>query len=150
MKRFLCCIALNLLSFSTTPYGADAVSKPTPVRIGEGGIFALRYSPDGRWISAITSKGVELYTEKRVEPLLIDAEAKTLAFSPDSALIAIALHDSSIQIWSTETRGRLGSIPKAEREIAEIWFASKGGDTSLRLHAGLIDGTVLRWRIVDL
>ncbi|MCZ6680551.1 MAG: SUMF1/EgtB/PvdO family nonheme iron enzyme [Candidatus Poribacteria bacterium] len=149
MRRVLAgVIFCHLLLCATT----DAVQLAA-VRVGMGSPYLLRYSPDGKWLAASTPEGIELYnafSHKRVGVILQGTEAKTLNFSPDSALMAIVLPDNTVQIWSTETQQPLGSVPPPEREVVAVWFASKAGETSPLLYVGLNDGSVLRWRADDL
>ncbi len=111
---------------------------------GEGGRYALAFSPDGaRAFLALPSRGAEVYSvvtdEARVLPGLPRARVSA-AFSPDGGRIAYETKGNGVTVWDLDRPRRLwGLAADATRCIMSLAFSADGrfllvGDlTSLRI-----------------
>lgn len=77
-----------------------------PLRVGEGPVTAIAFSPDGGWLAAATERGARrLWSLTREpglsEPLTLppaDGEVRDLTFSPDDLYLVTAGHEG-VLLW---------------------------------------------------
>jgi len=116
----------------------------------------IKYSPDGRILAAVSFFGfgeVMLYDTKSEETLENFANPKwvtTIAFRPDSKILATGHHDGTVQLWDTGDidqgiglRDRLGEAGILSGHKATVnsiayspdgkWMASGSQDKTVRL-----------------
>lgn len=115
----------------------------------------LEFSPDGKSLASGFGTG-QLYlwnatTGKLLSSLHRQTQAvKTLAFSPDSALLASggegqasSAQSSDIKIWDTQTGQELRTLRTQHGGVTALAFAPNGAI----LANGYDDGTIALWRI---
>ncbi len=128
----------------STPVAAagDVISPESAGRVqllarwGKGALYALLWSPDGRLLAVGTGRGVDLY-QREADPtgsLLLSPVrhldtgdwAMSLAFSPDSAMLAVGLINRRAQLWEVSTGALLREMAKTYDAVVQILFAPDG------------------------
>ncbi len=91
-------------------------------------ILALAWSPDGRYIACAAGETIHLYTAGLEEQARIQTGYWTtsLAFNPESRLLAAAGKDGVIRIWDIQ-RGTLSlEIPAHKKGVNAVAFSPDG------------------------
>ena len=116
----------NLLSLSLT-FLLALVLLPTNeldayeplVTIGKPALQDVLYSPDGRFLATLTYFYLELLDAETFASVIqapIYEDGETLAFSPDSSLLAISGSREGIQIWHVDSEKFVATIPVRTRD----------------------------------
>ena len=74
---------------------------------GRGSVEAVSWAPDGNSFALATSIQVDLYDAKTLDIVAtLDTRQwnKTIAYSPDSQLVAVGDEEGTIQIWDLNAR----------------------------------------------
>ena len=116
-------------------------------------VWALAFSPDGRWLVSSTSKGdIQMWDVATGAALVTFAKwralrARALAFSPDGALLAAGTL-SHIHLWKVDTANELFPISIGDRrdsaELLELLVFSPDGKV---LVSGFDTGTIQLWDV---
>ena len=87
--------------------------------IGNGSVWSVAYSPDGKNIaSGSFDKTIKVWnaqTGQCVSTLTVDYVVNSVAFCPDGSKIAAA-NSMYIQIFDTQTQAKVGSPLRGHRE----------------------------------
>ena len=93
------------------------------LRLGNGKIAQMEYSPDGTRLAVGTGIGIWIYaTTSQEEPALIASDAGVawcLAYSPDGSVLASGSSDNAIRLWNASTGAHLRTIEGHTRQ--ESW-----------------------------
>ncbi|OJA08875.1 hypothetical protein AZE42_01734 [Rhizopogon vesiculosus] len=131
-----------------------------PLRGHSGGIYSLAFTPDGtRIVSGSDDKNVCVWDAqagpslngewKAHRPIKLSGHRSvvySVAVSPDGQLIASASKDSTVRLWSLESKEELSHVIRRHRmSVRCVVFWQQCG--RLRLVTGAIDATVRIWDI---
>ena len=83
-------------------------------RIGKGGIYEIKYSPDGNLLAVASSIGIWLYdaeTGKELDLLTGHTSyVSSVCFSPDGRTIASASYDHTVRLWNVNAGQHLKTL----------------------------------------
>ena len=103
------------------------------LKIGQGRVEDLSFSPDGEWLAAAGSEHiVYLWGTKQLgrASLLLRSHTdwvEALAFSPDSKWLATGSRDHTVRLWDLQDPTRIPRIFHGhERSISNVLFSSDG------------------------
>jgi WD40 repeat protein len=124
-------------------YGLD-LSNPDP-----GVITSIEYSPDGDkiaiggpedriWFGNTASSELDKLSQPKS-----NAEVTSIAFSPDSQVLAVAYSDFAIRLWDAKTGRSLSVLRGHSREVRFVAFSPDG----TALASASDDEKVIIWRI---
>jgi WD40 repeat protein len=114
-------------------------------RLGKGDIYWFDLSPDGKYLSIISSLGIyifEMNTYEQVWFLPYDSQSTNLAFawSPDGKLFASSTK-SGVSLWDVDTGEQVLALEEVSVSYNQIKWSPEGNT----LASGTEDGTVLLW-----
>lgn len=139
-------IAISEVDGSFHVWSVDGKGKPLFSAMGD----LPRWSPDGRRLAVITSKGIELRCEDGTEAMSFegssDIKINAIVWSPDGQWLAAGGDDGKIRLWSQE--GKLQFVADDhEKYICWLawshdsrWLASASYDGTVRMRTS--DGTL--------
>jgi WD40 repeat protein len=134
----------NLLPITT-----ENISQVVEIgRLGKGIVGGVAYSPDGRLLAVVSSRGVHFYDAETLEEVcLIESNAwvYSLAFSPDGATLASGAADGTVQLWRVEDGTLLRTLKGHTNSVESLAFSPDGAT----LASGSWDGTVRLWQVSD-
>ena len=112
---------------------------------GQSDAVALASSPDGETLASTAGGKIYLW-DFHTRRLLSEikrrsARIKTLAFSPDSAILFVGCTDGAIEMWNADTYLLLSTIKPHTGRIDTLTFSPDGRT----LATGSMDGTILVW-----
>lgn len=133
-------------TFAQTPTGeiidlVEALDPGEVVRVEEGELRQVAFSPDEGLLAVATSAGLWLYapTETANGEILSEAPAQGLWWSPDSSLLAVTLDDGSLALWQIEERELLGDIDGTADAIVSVAWLADGSQIATGTEAGVIE-----------
>jgi len=95
-------------------------------RFGQGSLYDVEWSPDGKYLAVATGLGVYLYdanTFEQVSFLDLNDDATAIAYNPDGTFLAVA-RSNKIEIWDIKLGQR---VKQLEGEIeGGIWNIAYG------------------------
>jgi WD40 repeat protein len=97
------------------------------------GVFALVYSPDGKFLATGNSFGedrdfsgelkvFDLDSKKEVEPFPVDDGVRSLAWSTNGEFLAAGMAGSTVHLWNARTRKVLKSFFNKEGQTVTVQF----------------------------
>ncbi len=92
-------------------------------------MFAIAWSPDGRYVAAASSLGLWLYESETgdvVRYFPTDAQVWDVAFSPDGALLASGAWDGTIKLWEVESGRELHTLTGHYGNVTSVAFSPDG------------------------
>ena len=112
---------------------------------GQSDAVALASSQDGETLASTAGGKIYLW-DFNTRRLLSEikrrsARIKTLAFSPDSAILFVGCADGAIEMWDADTYLLLSTIKPHTERIDTLTFSPDGRT----LATGSMDGTILVW-----
>ena len=135
-----------------TNVDTDARNKPA-ARLGNGIIYEIIYSPDGKLIAVAGAVGIWLYDAETLAKVgMISEGAGAIAFSPDGQRLvsakrldrAVQRWDVSTQLWNVSTRKPVGGLQLRELHYVTALTLSLDGDI---LAIGNLSGEIALWDI---
>ena len=111
---------------------------------GGGEVQAATYSADGALIGIAAERGVTIIRTRDYRRLhfLSNANATTLAFSPDRARVASGAEDGAVRVWDVSSGALVQTLPTGGPIVA-LSFAPDGRT----LLAASVDKTVRIWEV---
>jgi WD40 repeat protein len=155
--------ALNVTSAAGEPRQAAAeealrasLKSPhgVPLFTEHSAIWALEYSPDGRWLASGSEDGtVWLWDLSAEDPnaqalslLGHQGRINTLGFSPDGRWLATGGEDDTVRLWDLESSDPASApliLEAGDSQVLSLAFSPDGR----RLAGGLVDGMVWVWAL---
>ena len=128
-----------------TNVDTDARNKPA-ARLGNGIIYEINYSPDGKLIAVAGAVGIWLYDAATLaEVWRISEGAGAIAFSPcGRTLVSANWLDRTVQLWDVSTQERVGGLQLRERYYVTDLTLSLDGNI---LAIGNLSGEIALWDI---
>lgn len=127
------------------------VPKPQEIqlvrRLGIGEVHSVDWSPDRRFIATGTNSGVHILDSQTLEIYKFIMEHKyveSVAFSPDSSLLASGSRDHTIKLWKVSDGERIATLNHGD-SVNSVAFSPDGKV----LASGGWDRTVKLWRVSD-
>mgnify|MGYP001264933902 CR=1 FL=1 len=120
------------------PFGAEIM------RLGEGILSEIVYSPDGKTLAAASSIGILFYDANTLEKVrLIETGSwfSSLAFSSDGHRLVLGLWNGAIQLVETDSGALLQTLEGHNSYINSVAFSPNGN----KLASGSSDGTIRLW-----
>ncbi|HEX7450343.1 MAG TPA: protein kinase [Pirellulales bacterium] len=126
-------------------------ARPAPLQVlrpGDGNIYCVQFSPDGKHLAAACGDGhVVIWTVPDLSPRHVlaahQADADCVAFSSDGKLLVSGGEDGWLRLWDVETGELRRSLEAGQKDTLTVAI-SPDGQT---LAAGGIDGLVRLWRL---
>ncbi|MER7367450.1 helix-turn-helix domain-containing protein [Nonomuraea wenchangensis] len=114
-------------------------------------VMSMAFTPDGAtlWSSGTSDETVRVWDVTVRHPVGkpftgYDEPMRSVAFSPDGAMLATGGQDHTVRLWDVATRRPVGApLTGHQDEVAEVAFV---GDGHILAGAGL-DGTVRLWDV---
>ena len=129
-------LVTTLLLVMLSPLGAaqklpqSGLPEGAKLRLGNGKITRMQYSPDGARLAVATGIGIWIYdTAKRSEPALFAAHEGVvwcLDFSPDGSVLASGGWDNNIRLWNASTGDLLRTLEGHTSRIIDVAFNRDG------------------------
>jgi WD40 repeat protein/tetratricopeptide (TPR) repeat protein len=135
-----------------TPIAEDQLSIETALAPPEGGVLALAFSPDGRWLACSSTSELWFWDLKQsppdqptVLPVGPFVSTNALAFHPtESSLLAAGGSDGKVLIWNLsdlKAKDNPRHLSGHSASITRLLFTADG----LRLISASEDGVAQRW-----
>jgi hypothetical protein len=117
------------------------------VRVENGGLRQVAFSPDESFLVAATRAGLWVYApgDAGNGELLNEEPVAALWWSPDSTLLAAALDDGTLQLWQMEERELVGVVDGAGSDIVSVAWSPDGS----QIATGSADGMIEIWSVTE-
>ena len=116
------------------------------MRIGKGGITALKFSPDGNELAVASQMGIWIYSADTGAELALltghTARIQKLAFLPNRKILASTSNDRTIRLWDTESGKQLAVLSVQQNFLP--WALVFSPD-SATIASGGRTGTIHMW-----
>jgi WD40 repeat protein len=121
---------------------------PESAFVSETRVWSIAYSPDGKWIAAVTSDGfIRILDASTLEEQWMwesdTSQVIGITFSPDSTVVAAGVGDGTIRLFDVETGDEAGVLDAGGDPIIDVAFSPDG---TLLASAG-VAGTVKLWNV---
>ena len=117
------------------------------LRLGKGKINDVKYSPDGSQRAVASSIGIWIYDTHTGKELVLltghTGRVLSIAYSPDSLILASGSEDKTIRLWDTHTGAHKFTLTKHKESVTTLAFSPDGN----RLVSGSAGGTVHVWDV---
>ena len=104
------------------------------LRLGNGNITEMQYSPDSTRLAVATGIGIWIYdAANRKEPVLLAAHEggiSCLAYSPDGNLLASGSTDNAVHLWNASTGAHLRALEGHTSRVIDVTFSRDGAALS--------------------
>ena len=117
-------------------------------RWGKGTVNHIAYTGAGDLLAVASALGVYLYDRGSLNEtrfLQTRSPARQVAFSPDGALLAAGLNDSTVRIWTVADGKLLWTLRSHTRGVQSVAFSADG----TLLASGSDDNTVGLWQVAE-
>ena len=120
-----------------------ATLAPELLKTYDGGLHAVAFSADGKWLATCGQEAWLWDVEKRKEVATLAHKGKviSLAFSPDGKILATAGYDSVVRLWDVETHREVGTLRGHTTYVNSLAFSPDGSF----LASGSDDRTIKLW-----
>ena len=116
------------------------------MRLGEGTIEEIAWSPDGTMLAAAGSIGIHLYDSQSLEEIFFIESLSwlsSLAFAPNGATLASGSRDGIISLWDVESGDFKHKLSGHTGGVLSVAFSPDGRT----LASGSYDDTIRLWDV---
>jgi len=106
------------------PFGTEIL------RLGDGILYQIAYSPDGKTLVAATSIGIQFYDAISLEKIRFiptESPISSIAFSPDGDIVATGSSEGIIEMWDAKNSALLQTLEGHTSGVLSIAFSPDGG-----------------------
>jgi WD40 repeat protein len=108
------------------------------------------FSPDGEWLATIDGNAVRLrdgQTNLLQHTLRAEQSVLSLAFSPDSQVLAVGEMGNNLHLWDVESGEFLGVLPQTGGSPQDFYWDLDYSPDGVFLAAGSSDGWIRLWLV---
>jgi len=107
--------------------GVALLADPGPELLHQAPLYAVAYSPDGKYVATAGDDGAHLWDAKSGEevapPLESDLGVSNVIFSPDAKYVATASADGTARVWGVPSGKQIAPPMKHDGAVLDVAFS---------------------------